>query len=219
MNIRADSATDDQLWSRARQGDPAAFGELFTRHSAIVYTYCFRLTGSWTTAQDLTSVVFLEAWRQRGDTTGSPAAADTAPGANGTGEHGHEVFLPWLLTVASDVTRHSTRAVRRHRRLIAKLPPAVTEGTADDVEAERQMQQVLQVFRRLSRPEQDVLALCLWGGRSYAEAAVALGVPVGTVRSRLTRAHAHMQRLTQSGPANGGRSEPSVRQLKRRDAP
>ena len=40
---------DQHLWSRARQGDPAAFGELFTRHSTVVYNYCFRLTGSWKT--------------------------------------------------------------------------------------------------------------------------------------------------------------------------
>ncbi|PSL01850.1 RNA polymerase sigma-70 factor (ECF subfamily) [Haloactinopolyspora alba] len=192
MNTRAEGPPDDQLWSRARHGDPSAFGELFTRHSKTVYNQCFRLTGSWATAEDLTSVVFLEAWRRREETTGEPGTV-----------------LPWLLTVTSDVVRHSTRAVRRHRRLLARLPPAVIEGDASDdvMAAERQMQQILRVFRRLPHAEQDVLALCVWGGRSYAEAAVALGVPVGTVRSRLARAHAHMRRLTESVPANAGVTE------------
>lgn len=208
---------DQHLWSRARAGDPAAFGELFTRHSTVVYTYCFRLTGSWKTAEDLTSVVFLEAWRRREDV------------ADGAG------FVPWLLGLASKVARNSTRAVRRHRRLLAKLPPAVIAGGAADAvphgngtgpatdgvraddaaraDDERRMKQILRVFRRLPKPEQEVLALCVWGERTYAEAAVALGIPVGTVRSRLARARAHMERLTEAAatksaePRSGPRPE------------
>nr|WP_298331643.1 sigma-70 family RNA polymerase sigma factor [Haloactinopolyspora sp.] len=166
---------------------------MFTRHSKAVYNYCFRLTGSWATAEDLTSVVFLEAWRRREEATSEDG-----------------VIVPWLLAVASDVTRHSERAVRRHRRLLAKLPPAVIEGdaTREVSDSERQMQQILRIFRRLPRAEQDVLALCVWGGRSYAEAAVALGVPVGTVRSRLARAHAHMRRLTESARPKARLPEP-----------
>lgn len=206
---------DQHLWSRARQGDPAAFGELFTRHSTVVYNYCFRLTGSWKTAEDLTSVVFLEAWRKRDDV----AADDGA-------------FVPWLLALASKVARNSTRAVRRHRRLLAKLPPAVIAGGAADTvphpngtgpatdadadnqdDDERNMKQILRVFRRLPKQEQEVLALCVWGERTYAEAAVALGIPVGTVRSRLARARAHMERLTEAAatksaePRSGPRPE------------
>ncbi|WP_051425794.1 RNA polymerase sigma factor [Jiangella gansuensis] len=242
-----DAPPDDHLWSRARGGDPAAFGELFTRHSTVVYNYCFRLTGSWKTAEDLTSVVFLEAWRRREDVTVE----------GGT-------FVPWLLGLASKVARNSTRAVRRHRRLLAKLPPAVIAGGADDdvrpgpdgapaepdgvsagadglptdadgvpsgstaregvlvgagsldgaaspdgadaddadaTDSERRMKQILRVFRRLPKQEQEVLALCVWGERTYAEAAVALGIPVGTVRSRLARARAHMERLTEAAAA------------------
>ncbi|WP_116951157.1 RNA polymerase sigma factor [Jiangella endophytica] len=200
---------DDQyLWSRARRGDPAAFGELFTRHSTVVYNYCFRLTGSWKTAEDLTSVVFLEAWRKRED-----VAAQAG-------------FVPWLLSLAGRVARNSTRAVRRHRRLLAKLPPAVIAGGAadaapvpDPVEAdaearaddERHMKQVLRVFRRLPKQEQEVLALCVWGERTYAEAAVALGIPVGTVRSRLARARAHMERLTEAAATKPAEPRPGSR--------
>jgi hypothetical protein len=48
----------------AQQQDGAAFGEIFERHSAAVYAHCFRRTGHWPVAEDLTSLVFLEAWRR-----------------------------------------------------------------------------------------------------------------------------------------------------------
>src|SRR5690606_11322289 len=56
--------TDGDLWQKAAKGDPSAFGALFERHADAVYNHCFRRTGSWEAAEDLTSVVFLEAWRR-----------------------------------------------------------------------------------------------------------------------------------------------------------
>lgn len=63
---------------------------------------------------------------------------------------------------------------------------------------------ILSAFRRLSIPDQEVLSLCDWAGLSYAEAALALGVPVGTVRSRLSRAREHLRASASeaSGPAD-----------------
>ena len=52
------------LWSRARSGDSEAFGMLFERHGRTIYNYCFRRVGSWAVAEDLASIVFLEAWRR-----------------------------------------------------------------------------------------------------------------------------------------------------------
>ncbi len=54
------------------------------------------------------------------------------------------------------------------------------------------MRAVLEQVGRLPRRQQDVVALCIWSGLTYEEAAVGLGVPVGTVRSRLARARAAM---------------------------
>jgi RNA polymerase sigma factor (sigma-70 family) len=180
--------SDEQLWARAKRGDPAAFGQLFARHSHTIYSFCFRLTASWKTAEDLTTVVFLEAWRHR-----EQVAIESA------------MFLPWLLGIASQVGQHSARAVRRHRRLLAKLPPAVVDGGRDDeaakIDSEEQMAEILRVFRRLPKREQEVLALCVWGERTPAEAAIALGIPVGTARSRLARAHEHLHRLVEGTAA------------------
>ena len=57
------------------------------------------------------------------------------------------------------------------------------------------MQDVLALIGRLPRREQEVFALCGWSELSYEDAALALGVPVGTVRSRLSRARARLREL------------------------
>jgi RNA polymerase sigma-70 factor (ECF subfamily) len=183
--------TDGELWRTAAGGDPSAFGALFERHSDAVYNHCFRRTGSWEAAEDLVSVVFLEAWRRRREVS-----------------LGGESILPWLLAVANNVVRNRERSLRRHRRLLAKLPrtmvaPDPADEAVSRVDDERAMRRVLEVFTRLLPDEQDVLALCVWAGLSYAAAAVALGVPVGTVRSRLSRAREHLRRLAGLGVGAG----------------
>lgn len=172
------------MWTQVARDDPSAFGELFERHADAVYNHCFRRTGSWSTAEDLTSAVFLDAWRRRGEVTLTT-----------------ESLLPWLLAVANNDVRNQQRALWRRRRLIAKLPAAVVQPdpadeTAERVDDERAMQRILRVFRKLTPDEQDALALCVWAELSYADAAVALGVPVGTVRSRLARARQQLKKLT-----------------------
>jgi RNA polymerase sigma-70 factor (ECF subfamily) len=54
---------------------------------------------------------------------------------------------------------------------------------------------VLAVVEQLPAHEQEVLAVCAWSGLSYEDGALALGVPVGTIRSRLSRARSHLQQL------------------------
>lgn len=174
--------SDGELWSlAARARDGEAFGQLFERHANAVYTHCFRRTGSWSAAEDLTSVVFLEAWRKRREV-----------------RLAGESVLPWLLAVANNATRNADRSVRRHRRLLDKLPPPppvpdLADDAAKRADEERAMRLVLGELRALTEPEREVLALCDWTGLSYAEAAVALGVPPGTVRSRLARARQHLR--------------------------
>jgi hypothetical protein len=60
---RVGGLSDQELWQRVRAGDSAAFGDLFDRHSTAVYNHVFRRTANWTEAEDLTSAVFLQAWR------------------------------------------------------------------------------------------------------------------------------------------------------------
>jgi RNA polymerase sigma-70 factor (ECF subfamily) len=173
--------SDEELWRRADDREGAAFGELFDRHSMAVYNHCFRRTGSWDDAQDLTSVVFMEAWRKRKEVR----------------LHGDSI-LPWLLAVANNVARNADRSIRRRRRLLSKLPaqPAATNNEADldqGIDDERAMTSILAKLAILRVEEQEVIALCDWADLSYSEAATALGIPIGTVRSRLSRAHARLR--------------------------
>jgi RNA polymerase sigma factor (sigma-70 family) len=182
VNTERLGLSDGELWAlSAEHHDGEAFGMLFERHVSAVYAYCFRRTASRSTAEDLTSVVFAEAWRKRKDVRLSG-----------------ESVLPWLLAVANNATRNAERSVRRHRRLIARLPPPeqvpdIAEDAARRADSERVMRTVQAAVQGLSAPEREVLELCDWAGLSYAEAADALGVPVGTVRSRLSRARQHLR--------------------------
>jgi RNA polymerase sigma factor (sigma-70 family) len=171
---------DRELWSAIADGDADAFGVLFERYGSSVYSYCFRRTGDWTRAQDLTSIVFLECWRRR----------------NVTIER--ESVLPWLLGIATNVCRHQRRSFGRHHAALRRLPPPeraleFAEEAIERLEAERRMRTILSLVSQLPKREQDVLALCVWAGLTYEEAATALRIPVGTVRSRLARARAHLR--------------------------
>jgi RNA polymerase sigma-70 factor (ECF subfamily) len=179
------SAADQELWQRAAAGDGDAFAEVYRRHTDRIYGYCFRRTASWSTAQDLTSLVFLEAWRRRGevsfDTDGS--------------------VIAWLFGVANNVVRNSQRAMRRHQLALHRLPPPDSEPDfADEVDArlddQRRMAGVLAALASLTDSDREVLALSAWSGLDQRQMADALGVPVGTVKSRLSRARERLRALS-----------------------
>jgi RNA polymerase sigma factor (sigma-70 family) len=178
---------DSVLWTRSSAGDADAFGLLFERHARVIYNYCFRRIGDWAAAEDLLSIVFLEAWRRRQKEL--PA----------------DKVLPWLLGIATNVVRNRRRSERRFKEALRRVPePEAEQAFSDVVDArvddESQMQRVLALFAALPRREQDVFALCAWSDVSYEDAALALGIPVGTVRSRLSRSR---QRLRELAPSIG----------------
>lgn len=88
----------------------------------------------------------------------------------------------------------------------AAVPQADFEDEADArLDDERRMKLALGLLAQLPLHEQDVLVLCAWSGLSYEDAALALGIPVGTVRSRLSRARQHLRELDpESGHEEGG---------------
>jgi RNA polymerase sigma factor (sigma-70 family) len=189
------------LRARVRAGDSEAFSLLYDRYARAVYNHAFRLTGNWATAEEVVSLTFLEAWRLRGRV-----------------EPGGESLRPWLLGIAVNVTRNITRAARRHQAALSRLPrppfvPDIADEVAGRVDDEARLRDVGQAMSRLRRDEREVLVLCVWGELDYADAARALGVPVGTVRSRLSRARSKLRDLLgESGPQQsrdvGGRELP-----------
>lgn len=190
--------SDPVLWRRAAAGDADAFGQLFERHARRIYNYCFRRTADWALAEDLTSLTFLVAWRRR---DGVALRADTA--------------LPWLYGIATNVLRNQRRSFRRYHDALERFPrerldhPDFAEETVERLHDEQEMRALLRLFERLPRREQDVIALCDWSGLAYEDAAAALTVPVGTVRSRLARGRRRLRELAQAnGHELDGRAVP-----------
>jgi RNA polymerase sigma-70 factor (ECF subfamily) len=174
--------SDAELWERARAGDASSFGELYERHARSVQSYCLWRTAALQLAEDVTATTFLEAWRrrQRLELTTESAA-------------------PLLLGVANNVMRNHWRSQRRHARALERIAradsqpsPSHEDAVAARVDAVLQVREAGAAIRALPPREREVLALLAWGELSYAETAAALGVPVGTVRSRVSRARSRL---------------------------
>ena len=177
--VSEDTSPDADLWAR---GDEQAFGELYDRYAEAVWNHAYRLTASWSTAEDLTSATFMTAWRRRGQIT---LVRDSA--------------LPWLFTVAGNLARSEFRRKTRFSRLLHRVPRNdVTRDHADEVASsvdhEARLRQVLQAVERLPRAEREAVELVLLGELSTAQAAEALGVAEVSVRSRISRARARLRK-------------------------
>ena len=179
MGTRA-GAADAVLWQAASDGDQDAFGQLFDRHATSVYNYLLRRTADWSAAEDLTAAVFLQAWRRRSEVV----------------FHGDSA-LPWLLGVARQLARNATRSRQRDLIALAKAAREAVTGTdpadpADLVsgrlDSEQQLRRLRAAIGGLPRPQQEVIELCIYAGLDQQAAAIALGVSVGTIKSRLHRA-------------------------------
>ncbi|WP_331720366.1 RNA polymerase sigma factor [Streptomyces sp. NBC_00209] len=190
--------------TRIRAGDRQAFAALYEEYARPVYNHAYRLTGDWSAAEEVMSETFLAAWRTRQSV-----------------EPEGDSLLPWLLGIATNKARNANRGTGRRLAFLARRPAPepvadIADATAGQVDDARRLAAVRQALDGLCRQDREVLALCVWSGLDYAEAAEALGVPVGTVRSRLSRARERLRRLTDDRLArererNGDRTEPQPR--------
>jgi RNA polymerase sigma-70 factor (ECF subfamily) len=209
---------EKSLRVRVRAGDPEAFRELFVDHARSVHNHAFRLTGTWSAAEDVVSLTFLEAWRLRDRVTDGiadrEANGDADPVADRDADRAGSL-RPWLLGIATNVARNVRRASRRHDGALARLPPAepvpdFADEASGRIDDRDRLARVAAALAALRKSEREVLALCVWAGLDHAEAATALGVRVGTVRSRLSRARARLAMLAAAGklPPPGDVREP-----------
>jgi RNA polymerase sigma factor (sigma-70 family) len=171
----AGAAGDDADVITASLERPERFAVVFDRHAPQIHRYLARRLGGQV-ADDLMGETFLIAF-------GGRARYDAAyPSAR-----------PWLYGIATNLVGQRRREEAREYRLRAALgPPADQDCHADRV-AERVAAQAMTgrlagALAVLARRDRDVLLLIAWEGLSYEEVAAALGIPLGTVRSRLYRA-------------------------------
>jgi RNA polymerase sigma-70 factor, ECF subfamily len=173
----ADRPTDAQLVSSS-QDSPEDFALLFDRHAVAIHRYVARRLGT-TEADDLVGQTFLIAFERRHRYQKSSSGA-----------------LPWLYGIATNLIHRRRRDEVRQYRAYSRSEPAgsfdhedVLAGeVAARVDAESASRALAGVLAGLRRTDRDVLLLFAWEDLSYPEIADALGIPVGTVRSRLHRA-------------------------------
>ena len=175
--------SDAELWHRLRSADEDAFRELFMRHSTAVYNFCFRRTASWSVAEDATQATFATLWRRAVRSEVEALKLDSA--------------RPALLRMARNECSNANRSRDRHLTLVERVrteqhPPV--DNTASWVEAESTMAVIRQALAALPANQRDVVELVAWSGLSLADAAAALKISVGTVKSRLSRARARLAR-------------------------
>lgn len=151
---------------------PAEFARLFDRHYSAVWRYLCRRVGL-TAADDIAGETFLRAFSRRASYRPSQLGA-----------------RPWLYGIATNLIREYARQESRQLRAYARAAePDVTEDAFQDADARLDAAAlalaVITALMSLSQPDRDALLLLALTELDYAGIAVALGVRVGTVRSRL----------------------------------
>ena len=177
--ILASVVTDSDAWNALRLGDPDALAVLFDRHGKAVYNFAFRRTSSWSVAEEALQATFTTVWRRAADGRLDPLTRDSA--------------LPFLLTVAgyecANATRSGNRWLAAFRRSEEQtIEPDHADLVVERAEDQRRMRAVREAVAKLPRGQREALELVVWSELSVADAAAALGVAEGTVKSRVSRA-------------------------------
>jgi len=192
----ADNALHDGLVIARSLHDPEQFAIVFRRHAPQIQRYVVRRIGR-DAADDVVAETFLQAFRQRAN------YRIDLPDAR-----------PWLYGIATNlIGRHHRTEIRQYKALARTGIDPVTEPFTDLVDARLSAtsaaRQLAAALMRLPAPHRDVLLLIAWSDFSYEEAAAALGVPVGTIRSRLSRARTKVRQALGDPGANEARGDQS----------
>jgi RNA polymerase sigma-70 factor, ECF subfamily len=172
--------SEASLILQARQGDGRVWERLVGQHQEAVFRLAYLLLGDADEAEDVAQETFIRAYRalERFDV--------------------NRPLRPWLMRIASNLARNQRRSVGRYfaavQRLIRAEPEAAfaPSGHAHLVERER-AHTLWQAVRRLGRADQEIIYLRYFLEMSEAEAAAALEIPTGTVKSRTHRALARLR--------------------------
>jgi RNA polymerase sigma factor (sigma-70 family) len=152
--------------------DPRSFAVIFDRHFDAVHAYLATRVGEGR-ADDLAASAFAIAFERR---RRFRREASTA--------------RPWLFGIAANLLRNEWRAEKRSLEMLGRLSRSVGGSTSSEP---GDALGVGEMLAELDRDQREVLLLYAWEELSYEEIAAALGIPVGTVRSRLSRARAQLR--------------------------
>src|SRR5580765_245883 len=177
----SDQAADPDLIRAAQKGDAAAFAELVRRYQRPVHRTAYALTRNAADADDLAQECFVRAYK---------ALERFRP---------DEPLMPWLSRIVTNLAFSLFRS--RKRRPETPLEPLLESGKqwsvdddpAQDAVDEERRRHMQEAFAQLKPEHQAVLTLRVVQDLSYEEMATTLGVPVGTVMSRLSRARTELK--------------------------
>lgn len=167
------SGPDEELAREAKRGSQRAFESLVRRNQSLVRGFLRRMAPDAATADDLAQETFVMAWRKIGSYE----------------EKGS--FRGWLCRIAYTQflqnRRSAQSALRRDTAAFAEMDQEVSEGAG--VEARIDLERAMKV---LSPEQRAAVSLCYGEGMSHSEAAEALGLPLGTVKSHVLRGRERM---------------------------
>ena len=176
LAVGARSVTDAEAIGRSL-AEPEAFVAVFERHFALVHRFVRARGGD---AEEVAAETFATAFRRRADY--DLARTDARA---------------WLLGIAVNLMREARRSDRRRRAAYARVPrEAPAEDTTEVVrrlDAHVALSQMRGLLANLEPLERDLLLLHACVELTYAEIATALGIPIGTVRSRIHRLRTKLQ--------------------------
>jgi len=172
-------AEELELIQRSLNGDLEAWGEIVARYKEAVFSVTLSILRNRADAEDATQDAFIRAYEnlQRYDLS--------------------RKFSTWLFTVAANVAKN---ALRKRRREKDPLPEELGPDPAEEVHADLRLSAVRKAVHELPEEYRSPVFLYYWHGLSVAEIAQILGLPEGTVKTRLHRARAMIRaRLVEEG--------------------
>jgi RNA polymerase sigma factor (sigma-70 family) len=183
--ITSDAELIESSWS-----EPERFTAIFDKHFTSVYSFCARQAGAWA-GEEMASEVFSRAFANRRSYDLSKLNA-----------------RPWLFGIALNVVRESRRAIARGDAAYQRAASSASIGSIDPatfiaaaLDAGKDLARVALALAEFPPEEVETLLLHIWDELSYIECAEALGIPVGTVRSRLNRLRNRLRAVVDDRPA------------------
>lgn len=181
--------SDEALVALVARGDESALAELYDRIGRIAYGLAFRVLRDDRLAEDAVQDAFLAVWRTAAAFRAERAKAST-----------------WILTL---VHRRAVDVVRREERRRAEPLDDVTRDVATSESAESEAwlgferQRVQGALTQLPDTQREAIELAYYGGYSQSELAERLGLPLGTIKSRMFAGLARLRELLDDGAEEG----------------
>lgn len=167
---------EEPVWiQRSQQGDPEAFARLIARHQRMIHALTYRMTGSWSDAEDLAQETFIQAFQQL------------------AGFRADARFSSWLYRIAVNLCLNWRKRAQRREQALAEWgrQPAPDDSAPSDERAAA----VQAALLKLHPKQRAAVVLTTYDGLSHAEAARALGCSETTVSWRVFAARAKLKRL------------------------